>query len=185
MQIEESVIQGITIGDELTLEAFIERYHPTIFSHLENRLRDRDKAEEFTQETFLKLIRELKEREMPMNIRAWLYSVANNLCRDYWRSAGYRKEKQILDVLPEVRDRKGQVIDIIEFKERRKEIASLLNELPDLQRQIVTMRYYNDLKLREIAAELACPLGTVKSRLFHALKFLKSRIEEKGNVSYG
>ena len=182
---EEQLTEHIAEGEKKVFEIMIQRYHPAIFNHLECLLKDRVKAEDLTQETFLKLYRQVKDRQIPLNTRAWLFSVANNLCRDYWRSAGYRKEMQILDQLPEQRDRKGQVIDILEFRENRSEMVSLLKELPESQRQIVYLRFYNELKLKEIASELACPVGTVKSRLFHALRFLKSRIEEKGNVNYG
>ncbi|MGV3488897.1 MAG: RNA polymerase sigma factor [Tuberibacillus sp.] len=185
MLTEEKAYKNLNEKDQYALEFFIHKYHLSVYKHLEGLLRNREKAEDFTQETFLKLLRQIMERQVPENVRAWLFSVANNLCRDYWRSSGFKSEWHILDQLPEPSDGRGQVIDIVEQREKRNELAALLNELPDLQRQIVYLRFYNDLKLKEIAMELACPLGTVKSRLFHALRFLKSRIEEKGNVSYG
>lgn len=182
---DEVLAKRMLVGDQSAFDILIHRYHQPILNHLEYLLKNKEKAEDFTQETFLKFLRQLENRSIPLNIRAWLYSVATNLCRDYWRSAGYRKERPILDQLPEPQDKKGQVVDIFERRENRSEIHNLLNELPDMQRQIIILRFYNELKLREIADVLACPLGTVKSRLFHALRFLKCRIEEKGNVSYG
>jgi RNA polymerase sigma-70 factor (ECF subfamily) len=166
--------------DKHGFECIIRRYYPTVYHHLQYRLKDRNKAEDFTQETFLKLYRQMKERQMPGNLRGWLFIVANNLCRDYWRSSGYRKETHGFDQIPELKDRKGQVVETLVRKETCKEVVSLLSELPENQRKIITLRFYNNLKLKEIAEELACPVGTVKSRLFHALRFLKNRIEEKG-----
>lgn len=182
---DKTLVQVITRGDQAAFETFIQRYHTPILGYLERLLNDREKAEDIAQETFLKLMHQLRDRSTPDNVSAWLYRVAANLCRDYWRSASYRREKQVLNRLQEQKDRQMQVFEICERRETRLEMITLLNDLPDKQREIVILRFYNDLKLQEIADVLECPVGTIKSRLFHALRFLKSRIEENRRVNHG
>lgn len=181
---DQALTEHIAMGDQASFEAFVHRYHSPILSYLERLLNDRDKAEDIVQETFIKFLHQLESQRIPDNVRAWLYRVATNQCRDYWRSASYRKERNVFDHIPEQKDRQAKPSDIYERTETRNEMFQLLNELSNTQREIVIMRFYNDLKLQEIADVMECPLGTVKTRLFHALRLLKSRIEEGGRVDY-
>ncbi|GGH82329.1 RNA polymerase sigma-70 factor (ECF subfamily) [Pullulanibacillus pueri] len=181
--------EAVLVREELAQEqepfdTYIQHYRTPLLHYLERLLRDRIKAEDFVQETFLKLYDQLQHRKWPENIPAWLYHVATNLCRDYWRSAGYRREKGSLESLPEQRDRKARVVDLYVRRETRSEILELLKKLPDSHREIIMMRFYYDLKLREIAAAIDCPIGTVKSRLFHALRSLRREMEENGSFIY-
>lgn len=185
MATDRALMQAIKMGDQAAFEAFIHRYHAPVLTYVEHLLHNREKAEDIVQETFLKLLVQLRDRAIPDHVAAWLYRVAANLCRDYWKSAGYRREKPVLDQAQEQSDRHSQVIEICERRETRMEIIMLLNELPESQRKIVILRFYRELKLQEIANITECPLGTVKSRLFHALRLLKSRIEESGEVGHG
>ncbi|HEX7065529.1 MAG TPA: RNA polymerase sigma factor [Bacillales bacterium] len=166
-------------------ETSVYQYYPAVLGYLERLLKDRQKAEDLVQETFIKLLRQLRDRSTPDHISAWLYRVAANLCRDYWKSAGYQKERQVFDQLREERDKQVQVAELYERRETRDEMTALLNELPGMQREIVVLRYYHELKLYEIADVTGCPIGTVKSRLFYALRLLKSRMEEDGRVDHG
>lgn len=185
MVTDQALMQAIKKGDQAALEAFIHRYHAPVLTYVEHLLHNREKAEDIVQETFLKLLVQLRDHAIPGHVAAWLYRVAANLCRDYWKSAGYRREKPVLDQVQEQRDRHSQVMEICMHRETRMELIMLLNELSEPQREIVILRFYRELKLHEIAEVMACPLGTVKSRLFHALRFLKSRIEEGGRVGHG
>lgn len=185
MVMDEAIGDAIAEGHQAAFEDLINHYHKPILSYLERLLHDPEKAEDIVQETFLKFLLQLKVKQTPENVQAWLYKVATNLCRDYWRSASYRKERDLLSRLPEKRDRQAQVAEVYDHFETRMEIIKLLDELPKTQRDIVILRFYNDLKLHEVAVVMACPVGTIKSRLFHALRFLKSRIEENGGVDDG
>ncbi|HEU5139780.1 MAG TPA: RNA polymerase sigma factor [Bacillales bacterium] len=182
---EKIMIEESVKGDQTVFETSIHQYYPAILGYLERLLKDRQKAEDLVQETFVKLLRQLRDRSTPDHVSAWLYRVAANLCRDYWKSAGYQKEQQVLDQLKDQKDEQMQVVELCERRETREEMLSLLNELPEMQREIVILRYYNELKLYEVAEVIGCPIGTVKSRLFYALRLLKSRMEENGRVDHG
>ncbi|TCP29398.1 RNA polymerase sigma-70 factor (ECF subfamily) [Scopulibacillus darangshiensis] len=168
-----------------SFEAFVSYYHKPLLNYLERILHDPAKAEDIIQETFLKFLLQIKYKQTPDNVRAWLFRVATNLCRDYWRSAGYRREKQLLDQLPEQKDRCAQAAEFYERAETRMEMFQLLSELSEAHRKIIILRFYNDMKLQDIAAVMGCPVGTIKSRLFHALRYLKNRMEEEGRRGFG
>lgn len=170
----------INVNKGNSFDALVLHYRSPMVGYMERRLRNRNQAEDVVQEAFLRLYRQLQGKTAPDHIPAWLFKVAENLCRDYWRSAAYNREMAIKGNGSEQQDDSNQPEEVFEQWESRTEMDRLLLELPESQRQMVILRFYKDLKLSEIAEQLDCPLGTVKSRLFHALRFLKNQIEEKG-----
>ena len=182
---DEELCFAISNGDQAAFEAFVHRYHGPLLGYLERLLNDQKRAEDFVQEVFIKLLDQLKDRTVPTHCRSWLYKVATNLCRDYWRSARFKNEQPLYASIPEQPDDKATVYDIYERQESRMEMIRILNTLPEHQREIIILRFYQDLKLKEISDILDCPIGTIKSRLFHGLRYLKGQLqkrkEEKGH----
>ncbi|WP_010279804.1 RNA polymerase sigma factor [Paenibacillus senegalensis] len=175
---DEWLVQRMAEGDQVAFEAFIHRYHGPLLGYLERHLRNREKAEDLVQETFLRMLRQLQKSSIPAQIRPWLYKVALNLCRDYWKSISYRNDQQTQTVLDFVdrRDEGPSVIEIFERQETRKEILRSLDQLSSIQREIVLLRFYQELKLQEIADIMDIPLSTVKTNLYQSLKKLRSRL---------
>ena len=176
---DEQLLELMAKGDQTAFEVFVHRYHAPIYQYIERLVKDSKKAEDLVQETFIRLIKQLQQKHIPTHPKAWLYRVATNLCKDYWKSAQYRSEAPPVDELPVKKDEKASVVEIYEHQETRKEILHALSHLPESQQQIVMLRFYQDLKLKEIAEILDLPLGTVKSNLFHALKKLKNFMEDE------
>ncbi|WP_245605511.1 RNA polymerase sigma factor [Thermicanus aegyptius] len=180
MMTDEQLVEEMAQGNQAAFEAFIHRYHGPLLGYLERMLQDEKKAEDFVQETFLRLLQQLRRKKIPERIRPWLYRVATNLCNDYWRSGRYRSEYLSEEEIPEQKDPRPTVLEIYERQESRKEILSALGQLTEKERQIVFLRFFQELKLQEIAEVMEMPLGSVKSNLFHSLKKLKHHlIEEK------
>ncbi|MBP1994951.1 RNA polymerase sigma factor [Paenibacillus eucommiae] len=173
---DEQLVQAMAHGDQAAFEAFVYRYHSPLLGYLERQLQDSGKAEELVQELFIRLIRQLRSDKIPPQIRPWLYHVALNLCRDYWRSGGYRTERSTSDELLEQRDAHPTVVEIYERQETRQEIIRTLQKLPEMQRDIIILRFYQDLMLQEIADVLDLSLSTVKTNLYTALKKLKKQL---------
>ncbi len=181
---DEELVLAMARGNQAAFEAFVHRYHGPLLGYLERMLRDRKKAEDVVQDTFLKLIKQLKSNKIPEKIKPWLYQVATNQCRDYWKSAGFKSEKQILDYIPDQPDKEPSVVELFERQESRVEFLKKLDTLSETQREIVYLRFYQELKYQEIAETLELPLGTVKSNLFHALKKLKASLARKEEVNH-
>lgn len=173
---DEELLQGMARGDQACFEALIHRYHAPLSGYLQRQLKDTGRAEDIVQETFLKLIRQLQDNRIPGNVQAWLYRVASNLCRDYWKSAAYQTDKNRFGEPPERRDDRPSVVELTERQETRREIMESLEELPKAQKEVVMLRFYQDLKLQDIADILQIPLGSVKTHLYKGLRTLKSRL---------
>ncbi|MDQ0339837.1 RNA polymerase sigma-70 factor (ECF subfamily) [Caldalkalibacillus uzonensis] len=175
---DEELIRAFKHGDKAAFEAFVHRYHSPLLGFLQRMLHDTEKAEDLVQETFIRVMRYVHKEQPPAKIKPWVYQVALNLCRDYWKSAGYRSERRGLEQIPEQKDPRPSVIEIYERQEERQAIIRALDLLPDIQKQIVILRFYQELKLQEISDTLKLPLGTVKTYLYRALKTLKSTLNE-------
>ncbi|WP_274649339.1 RNA polymerase sigma factor [Paenibacillus humicola] len=173
---DEDLLTGMARGDQASFEALVHRYHAPLSGFLQRQLRDPERAEDYVQETFLKLIRQLNEKRQPDNVQAWLYRVALNLCRDYWKSAQFRTDRFPFAEPPEQRDPGTSVVELAERQETRKEVQQSLESLPDVQRDIIMLRFYQDLKLQDIADIVRLPLGSVKTHLYSGLRKLKARL---------
>jgi len=180
---DEELLQGMARGDQTCFESLVHRYHGPLSGYVQRQLGDGGKAEDVVQETFLRLIRQIRDSRLPDNLQAWLYRVALNQCRDYWKSAAYQNEKHRFAEPPERSDPRPPVALLAERQETRREILASLSELPDVQKEIITLRFYQDLKLQDIAEALSLPLGSVKTHLYKGLRRLKDKLQPHRNES--
>ncbi|GIP60357.1 RNA polymerase sigma factor [Paenibacillus sp. FSL W8-0186] len=177
---DQQLTERVALGEQDAFEHLVTRYHGPLLNYVTQQLKDRGKAEDIVQETFIRLIRHLRQHGGMEQLRAWLYKVALNLCRDYWRSAAYRSEYTAAEEIPDDADPAPGAEEMLERQEMSKQIAATLEYLPDIQQEVVRMRFFHDLKLQEIAELKEIPLSSVKSHLYGALRKLK-RLLLKGS----
>ena len=152
-------------GDTKAFESLYARLSGGLFNYCVRLLGDWCHAEDVLVETFTKFAR--SDLDEYGNLKAWLYRVAANACYSF-----FRKQKTELKCferqLKEVTDNPGP-----DFTEELR-IQRLLNELPDYQRIVVALKFYEQMTYRDIAEVLCCPVGTVKSRMHEGLKKLRN-----------
>lgn len=176
---DEILTERMAQGDQEAFEIVVTRYHGPLLSFLTGHLHDRYKAEDFVQETFLRLIRHLRKHGELAQLRPWLYKVALNLCRDFWRTSLFRNEQLAPENMPESVDLSPDAQAIMEQEVLNAQLVSILQTLPDIQRQIVSLRFFHELKLHEIAEIEELPLSLVKSHLYGALRKLKRILDSQ------
>jgi RNA polymerase sigma-70 factor (ECF subfamily) len=139
-------------------------------------------ADDLAQETFLVLARQADQFRGRSSLYTWLYGILLNLERVHRRRSGLGRRK--LQVLWE-----GQACDerlsppasaASESGEWKRSLWARVAQLSDGQRQALVLRFSEGLSYEEIAEALACPLGTVKSRIFHGLMALRRVLDEEG-----
>jgi RNA polymerase sigma-70 factor (ECF subfamily) len=180
---DRSVYQRMHAGDTDALRVLVNRYHRPLFDFLFRLTDDRPLADDLAQQTFIRLLN--YQGEVPAHLRGWLYTIARNLAYDHFRSARVQHE-QTLD-FDEIADELfAEVVvspeQIAILGDQRQLVAAILQQLPSEQREVVLLRFYHDLSLQEIADIVNKPIGTVKSRLFHALKKLKYHLIQIGQT---
>ena len=158
-------------------------FHKEVFRMTYYRIRSRLDAEDLTQEVFIQAFRKLGKLEKVERFRAWLFSIALNRVRDFQR------KRRLLNLF-------GPFSDVDEFhhpdasnhnhpealkqlirKDFWKQIASLLNKLSRLEREVFILRFMDHLLIAEIAQVLNKSESSVKTHLYRALKKFKDERE--------
>ncbi|HEV8608130.1 MAG TPA: RNA polymerase sigma factor [Tepidisphaeraceae bacterium] len=127
----------------------------------------RDGADDLLQETFVRALRRPQLRGEAVSARAWLFGIARHVGLSAFR------RKRVMQELPEGVEARGEEIDprIVAMREA-------IGRLPEGLRETLELRLADDLSYEEIAAVLGIPLGTVRSRLHHAVKKLREEMKE-------
>lgn len=157
------------------LSAVVAKYRRPLYRHAFHMLHDAEEAYEITQEVFVRAWKETRLFDAEFHIKGWLYRVTANLSLKHIRSRRVRA----LFVLrrPEVpKEVTAPVADAI-YGEVRKEVAEALEELPPRFRQLVVLRYFDDLSYKEIADTMKMPIGSVMSGLSRARERLKKLLK--------
>ena len=134
-------------------------------------------AEDLTASAFLRAFRALsgydRERIAGLRTRPWLLTILLNAWRNQVRTAA-RRPREVLDAEPPEREARGASAEAqAERHETSRELAALLDLLPDRQRVAVVLRYVADLPIAEVASVLGCPPGTAKSNVSRGLRRLR------------
>jgi RNA polymerase sigma-70 factor (ECF subfamily) len=161
----------VQAGDEGALATLLARYKGPLYGFLNRRVGDAA-ADDLFQESWLRVVRARDRFDPRRRFSTWIFQIANNLCRDRGRRRAV--ETRYLESLAQSRPR-GAEHAATPPEELRLEMRQRLDALPERLREVLVLRYYQQLSERDIAEILAIPRGTVKSRLHAAVKALRAQ----------
>lgn len=186
--LEADVLQ-LRRGDLDALSALIARYQNRLYRYLLRLVRQPAEAEDLFQQTWLRVSEKIRSYDPSRNFDAWLFTLARNLALDHLR----RIRPQSLDE-PLGGDAGGETmvtrlvssdpvpLDRMLARERTGHLAVALEGLPVIYREVLSLRFEEEMKLEEIAVVLGAPLSTVKSRLRRSLEQLREALESRGRA---
>jgi RNA polymerase sigma-70 factor (ECF subfamily) len=165
-------------------DSLVALYRPRIFRFILASLRNRESAENLTQECFVKAYKAREQFRGAASIPTWLLQIAANLVRDhessgrlkFWRRA---LKVDLIDVMDAIPDRQLSPESMVSVKQEVELIWRAAARLPERQRTVLLLRFVEDLNLLEIAEVTGLKLGTVKTHLFRAVEAVRAAIEEK------
>lgn len=149
-------------GDDQAVEAFVRKYYPKILRYCCLHIQDTVFAEDLTQETFVRFFRNLPQYQHYGKAENYLYVIAGNLCRDYYRKAA----EQPMEELPEQSD---WPMDSLEL---RMDVQLALEQLPQELREVIILYFFQEVSQKEIARILGIGLPLVKYRIKRAKELL-------------
>jgi RNA polymerase sigma factor (sigma-70 family) len=173
-------------GDMHAYQELVSRYQKKVFRVVSTYHRNPEDAMEVLQDTFLKVYTARHTWEPDRSFPAWLYRIAINASIDRYRREGKNRSDPI-DEVSESRILKNakaprNPLETLTDRERQRSIEVAIRRLPARQREVLSMRYFGDMRLEEIAETLNCPLGTVKSNLHKAVLALKDLLLRRKEV---
>ncbi len=177
---DEKLVDMYVNGNDNAFDVLMKRYESKIFSYILFAVKSQELAEDLFQDVFVKVIVRLRSGKYQENgkFHAWLLRVAHNLIIDYYRRLP--NEAVISNDASEVDLFKDNSLPIHESREDElinqqliEEVKHLIAKLPESQRQVLTMRYYEELSFKEIAELTHCSINTALGRMRYALINLK------------
>ena len=176
MTSDEELFRQWQHGKVDAFETLVQRYQRPLLSHLYSLVGSAQTAEDLVQETFVRLVREAPSYRYPRPFFPWLYTIARNLALKELASA-YHRHVELGMALPEAPTRESDPEEAVERWEQQHDLQRALAYLSFEQREVLSLRFNQELSVKEAAELLGIPPGTVKSRTFQALQRLRQYLE--------
>ena len=163
------MLQESQLDSRLEIDRLMEQYGSSLLRMSALYLKDADLAQDAVQETFIKAYRHLNDYRGDSSEKTWLTTICVNTCRDMLRTAWFRHQSRIdMNSLPE---------RTAYFTFPDNTVLTEVMRLPVKYREVVLLRYYEGLKLKEVASALRLSDGKVRSRLNKANSILRERLK--------
>ena len=183
-EIDLQLVERVREGDKQAYGLLVEKYRRKLLRLLSRMVRDPDEIEDIAQETFIKAYRALPQFRGDAAFYTWLYRIAVNTAKNYLSAKGRSMRtvsEQAIDDEDEPDERLvAQDNSTPESELLSKQVAYAVNEaveaLPEELRQAITLREIEGMSYEEIAEAMACPIGTVRSRIFRAREAISAKL---------
>ena len=172
-------------GNNSAFDILLNRHQDRLFNYIYFLVRSREVAEDIFQETFVKAITTLQQGRYQNDgkFAAWVTRIAHNLVIDQFRIE--RNENAIsndeveFDLLNDAKLAEGTIENRMVNEQVLRDVRALIDELPDCQREVVFMRYYQDLSFKEISDITGVSINTALGRMRYAVLNMRRIAEEK------
>jgi RNA polymerase sigma-70 factor (ECF subfamily) len=173
---DEDLVTAFLKGRETAFEDLRARYERRVFYTVKGMVRDSEEAKEITQETFIRIFKNLRKLRKKEHFRIWLFRIALNLARDHLRG---KKQQIELENWMEVDGRASPETDCIHGDLRGK-VKEAVHHLPPRQREVVILRIFRELDFSEIARIMETKPETARAHFHFAIKKLRETLRMKG-----
>lgn len=185
----EGEVAQLRRGNLDALSQLIARYQNRLYRYLLRLVHDPAAVEDLFQQTWLRVAERIESFDPRRNFDAWLFTVTRHLAIDHLR----RNRPQSLDEpvggepggetgVDRLVSREILPLDGLLEIERSGRLAAALQELPVIYREVISLRFEEEMKIEEIAQVLGAPLSTVKSRLRRSLEQLRATLESRSDA---
>lgn len=182
---DENLVKSYAVGDNDAFDTLLKRHQERIFNYIFRIVKNEDTANDIFQETFVKAIQTIRMGKYTENGKfpAWISRIAHNLIIDFYRQerAGNVQSTDIseVDLFNRKEFSENTIEDSMVADQIREDIRNLIKQLPTLQRQVLSMRYYDNLSFKEIAEMTGVSINTALGRMRYAIINLRRIAAEK------
>ena len=185
MHADTTLVLRAQANDRAAFNEIVLRYKGKVYNYISRMVHSALDAEDLTQETFVRAYLSIRSFQSRASLNTWLFRIATNLCIDYSRkqkthiqpdSLSHEDEADGVERQREIPDLAFDPQRLLLNKELGRQMDFALRELPEKLRTVVLLYDIEGLSYEEISGILACPLGTVKSRLYNARAALREKL---------
>lgn len=184
---DDNLMRQFQNKDRDAFTHLVHRHKQVIFRFVLSRVKNRELASDLTQDVFVKLFKSADGYQPVGKFRSWLFRMAQNICIDHQRknqkgSILSLNSKNAIDkdiaLLDQIEDESADSERETEFTELQAGIEGAFDSLPEEQRTAFVLCQYHGMSYSEIASVQKVPVGTVKSRIHHALIKIRDYLKE-------
>ncbi|HUH38718.1 MAG TPA: RNA polymerase sigma factor RpoE [Spongiibacteraceae bacterium] len=183
-QSDQQLVERVQRGDKRAFDLLVRKYQSRIFGLISRYVRDMDEVQDVAQEAFIKAYRALPGFRGDSAFYTWLYRIATNTAKNHLAARGRRPPGTDIDVedaehlagdspLKAIENPENQLFS----EELQRVVDGAIRDLPEDLRTAVTLREFEGLSYEEIAEVMACPVGTVRSRIFRAREAIDRKVK--------
>ncbi len=180
-----ALVRKAKAGDGRAYDLLMEMYHDAVFNVVYRMVRNKQEAEDLTQETFIKAYNSIGSFNEEYAFSTWLFKIATNHCIDFFRKRKlktYSMDEPIQYKEDEIKHEYASDDPTMEYRmisiEKSHLIRKAIDKLPEKYRLAIILRHHEEKSYEEIAQILNLPLGTVKARIFRAREMLKKYLKD-------
>lgn len=174
---DTELVRAFAGGNEQAFKELVRRYQRPLYRFVWRQVRNHTEAADLCQDIFLKLFLKAGSFRGDSSFRTWLYQIAINQCRNYFRSRGREQfEDGDIETLPPADVLSSGVGEAMQEARR---VRAAVESLPSKQRNTLELRFYKDCTFAEIAQIMSCPVGTAKANYHHAIVSLRKRMRAR------
>ncbi|MDR0546433.1 MAG: sigma-70 family RNA polymerase sigma factor [Dysgonamonadaceae bacterium] len=185
---DEELVTAYAQGNNEAFDILLNRHKSSVYSYIYIIVRNREMTEDIFQDTFVKAITTIKQGRYTENgkFRAWISRIAHNLIIDYYRQE--KNEQTIsnddceVDLLNNAKLSDGTVEDAMVKDQILSDVKKLINYLPGNQKEVLLLRYYQDLSFKEIADITGVSINTALGRMRYAILNMRRMADEKNMI---
>ncbi len=179
---DQLLIRNVLNGDKRSFEELMVKYNKRIYSYIYRMVRNEETAVELTQEFFLKIYNVLKQYNYKYKFSTWAYRICYNLVIDYLRKNTHQvdsldsdnvNEKRMVETDNFIKEDSAANLEMEQIETYLWEVVS---RIPEKYRELILLRYIENLKYEDIAKITNIPVGTVKNRIFKAKEILRKEM---------
>ncbi len=184
---DEELVITYAAGDNTAFDILLTRHKQSVYNYIYFIVRNRELTEDIFQETFVKAIVTIKQGRYTENgkFRAWINRIAHNLIIDNFRQEKgentISNDESAVDLFnnPAICD--GTIEDMLVKEQILSDVRNLIRFLPDNQREVLEMRYYQDMSFKEISDVTGVSINTALGRMRYAILNLR-RLSQENNM---
>ncbi len=201
LKVTDELIKKALDGNQDALSELYYRTYQSVYGRIRAKVSDDDTALDLVQDTYLQVFSKLDQIKEPEAFPGWVLRIARNVTVDWYRKHGKDKDTELFSQNEYMDDDDFSSVDedrteyrteyipeaALDKEETARLLDEILNDLPEEQRLVLVMRYYDEMSLSEISQELDVNINTVKTRLSRGQKKVEERVrllERRGTKLY-